>query len=432
MDLCPLVVLFGQSAAGKSNLLDALQLLSTWILSASANWTGPSGGLSRTYATRFKAKSIQELTRVHGHRIPRMSQTDGNYLWPRTLRRPLSPKVVYLDLNHWIALAKALSGHDDGRENIALLDFCRKVAEEKTAIFPISESIYVEILKIKDYQKRCDLRKAVELLGRFIVVTSRAIIVTHEIEALLDRIVGPNPEPINTMDCIDWGVFGAIGRAGGIRVESSDGRDVTSEVRRSFADGPQTFDKIVSEAILNLNRQVIDGPSPVEDFKLRKRGYSPEKILEAYEQEAASEVDFAHRLNHDLKWRRGRLRDVVSAREVQIQINSIFKRGCDERGIGSLQSLRSCLPSATNPRRAFDSMPSFDASVTLKSSLHKNARHRWTQNDVHDIHALAVALPYCDIVVTDRAMASHAVQTKLADRLNTIVLSRLPDLRQHL
>ena len=46
-------------------------------------------------------------------------------------------------------------------------------------------------------------------------------------------------------------------------------------------------------------------------------------------------------------------------------------------------------------RRAFDSMPSFYASVTLKTSLHKNAIHRWTHNDVHDIHALALTLPYC-------------------------------------
>ena len=358
-----------------------------------------------------------------------MSQTDGNYIWPRTLRRPVPPpKLVYLDLNHWISLAKALSGHKDGKKNTALLDFCRKVVEEEMGIFPISLSIYVEILKIKDYQKRCDLRKAIELLGRYMVVTSRAIVATHEIEALLDQIVGPNPEPINTMDYLDWGVFRAIGRAGGIRVESSDGRDITAEVRRSFANGPQAFDEIVSEAILKLNRQVIDGPSPVEDFELREKGYNPEKILEPYEQEAANELEWARLLDQEPKWRGGRLRDMVSAREVLIQINSILKRGCDERGVISLPSL---FPSLTDTRRAFDSMPSFDASVTLKTSLHKNARHRWTQNYVHDIHALALTLPYFDIVVTDREMASHAIQTKLAARLNTVVLSRLSDLRQH-
>ena len=213
-----------------------------------------------------------------------------------------------------------------------------------------------------------------------------------------------------------------------VRVTSADGRDVTEEVRQSFIYGPQVFDEVVSETILELNRKAIVGPSPDEDSEYREHGYSPRKILEPYEREATNEVEFVHRLNDDPKWRRGRLRDAVSAREVLIHINSILKRGCDERGIGSLHSLFS---SVSYDRRAFDAMPSFDASVTLKTSLHKNAEHGWTPNDVHDLHALALTLPYCDIVITDRAMASHAVQTGLANRFNTIVLSHLSDLCQH-
>ena len=367
---------------------------------------------------------------VENDRSLKMNQTDGNYIWPRTLLMPVQPpKLVYLDLNHWITLAKALAGHPDGKKDITLLDFCLRAVEGEIAVFPISLSIYVEILKIKDYQRRCDLRKAIELISRYMVVTSRAIVATHEIEALLDQIVGPNPKPINSMNYLDWGVYRAMGMDGSMRVQSADGIDVTEEVRQSFPQGSQVFDQIVSQAALEFNRQIIDGPSPEEDSEFRKQGYNPEKILEPYEQEAANELGQARLLDDEKKWRRGRLRDVVSAREVLIQINSILKRGCNERGIGSLQNL---FPSVTDTRRAFDSMPSFDASVTLKTSLHKNERHRWTTNDVHDLHALALTLPYCDIVITDRAMASQAAQTGLASRFNTIVLSHLSDLPQHL
>ena len=48
-------------------------------------------------------------------------------------------------------------------------------------------------------------------------------------------------------------------------------------------------------------------------------------------------------------------------------------------------------------------------------------------NDIHDIDAMGSTLPYCDIVVTDKAVASHANQTKLAERLGTIVVSQLSD-----
>lgn len=83
-------------------------------------------------------------------------------------------------------------------------------------------------------------------------------------------------------------------------------------------------------------------------------------------------------------------------------------------------------------RRAFDSMPSFDVAVTLKTSLHRNPKHRWKTNDISDIDALGSTLPYCDVVVTDAAMAYHATNTGLADRLKVRVLSRISDLPEQL
>ena len=39
------------------------------------------------------------------------------YVWPRSLALPARPPLlVYLDLNQWIALAKALSGHAHGHQ----------------------------------------------------------------------------------------------------------------------------------------------------------------------------------------------------------------------------------------------------------------------------------------------------------------------------
>jgi len=83
-------------------------------------------------------------------------------------------------------------------------------------------------------------------------------------------------------------------------------------------------------------------------------------------------------------------------------------------------------------RRAWDSMPSFDVSVTLKTAYHRNPAHPWKPNHIMDIDALASTLPYCDVVVTDREAASHLRQTGVADRMGTVVLSRLQDVVQRL
>ena len=347
------------------------------------------------------------------------------YAWPTTLRRPTDVRLVYLDLNHWVTVAKVLAGHPD-------VDWCRDVVRQLSSsvergqiVFPISLPIYVEILKIGNRRRRSDLRQAIEHLGRFFVITNRHVIVTHEVEALLDTLAGPNPEPVNPKDYLDWGALRALGMDGSLRVLNARGEEVTSDVRERFADGPDEFDRIVKEAILDLNRQILDGPSAKEEAEFRAQGYRPERVLKPYEDEAAAEHDFARRLDQDSRWRRGRLRDVVSAREVAFHINTILEAAASARGLATLDDIAR---SAPEPRRVFDAMPSFDVSVSLKTAIHRNPHHRWKNNHVHDINALASTLPYCDVVVTDREMAALVRRTKLDERLDTTVLYRLEDL----
>jgi hypothetical protein len=54
--------------------------------------------------------------------------------------------------------------------------------------------------------------------------------------------------------------------------------------------------------------------------------------------------------------------------------------------------------------RAFaEGMPSSRGAISLKTRYNRDGRHQWTTNDIHDIDALAVAVPYCDAVFTDKA-----------------------------
>lgn len=359
-----------------------------------------------------------------------VGKANGRYIWPRTLRMPTRPpKLVYLDLNHWINLARTYSGDCAEETDKDILDFCFKSVEEKVAVFPLSLDTYIELQKTGDYQKRRNLREVIERISQYVVVLPRHVIAAHENEAVLDQIIGSNPEPINSMNYLDHGACRAAGLVGGIRVMSGNDEDITEEFRRSYVGGPEAFDKKVFEELLEFERRMIEGPPPEEEPDFRDMGYDPQKILDQYEWEAKHENELVRLLDKEPVWRCGRLRDVVSARELYSHINSTFKRGCDARGACSLDEI---FPSIRDIREAFDSMPSFDVSVTLKTLLHKDAKHHWNNNDIHDLHALAVTLPYCDIVITDRAMASRAMQSGLADRLNTVVLSCLSDLRQRL
>lgn len=352
-----------------------------------------------------------------------------SYRWPRTLRLPSRPpKIVYLDLNHWISLAKASTGHRDGMPHVESLSAVARSVEERAALFPLSDSIYAEVSKIQRHRQRSDLREVIERVSGYRVVTSRLVVTAHEVEALLDVIVGPSPDPISTLDFVDWGIARAFGLVGGFRVRSASGEDVTDQARAAHRGGPEAFDHLLAAAELNLNRQVIEGPTPDEEPKLRAHGYDPAAAYAVAERRAAQEIEQASRFDDEPRWRRGRIRDVIAAREVYIEINTELSRGFEVRGA----TLEETLSSPDEVREAFDAMPSFDVAVTLKTAYHRDSNHHWTPNDILDIDALGSTLPYCDIVVTDKAAASTARRTGLSERLETVVLSDLPSLMEHL
>ena len=90
--------------------------------------------------------------------------------------------------------------------------------------------------------------------------------------------------------------------------------------------------------------------------------------------------------------------------------------------------LEEVFPDPKYARRFVDSMPSADVCVSLITAAHRNPQTRWTGNDMFDIDALSVAVPYCDIVVTERH-ARHALEVAGApDRAGTAVMATLEGL----
>jgi len=358
-----------------------------------------------------------------------MTRAAATYAWPETLRLPARPpKLVYLDLNHWVSLAKAHTGHREGEQFKDALAACIDAVDRGVAVFPVSDSIYIEVSKIGQYRQRRDLRDVIERVSGYRVVTSRVVVAEHEVEGLLDRLVGPSPDPINAMDYLDWGVARAFGKVGGFRIKSKDtDEDMTDEDRSRHPEGPEAFDRKLARAELELNRKTLDGPTAEEEPQMRSTGWDPMAAFEVALRRTTQEMEQVERFNADPSWRRGRIRDVIAAREVIIEINDMLWRGLSARGT----ELEAAFPEPEETLRAFDSMPSFDVSVSLKTAFHRDPSHRWKPNDIQDIDALSSTVPYCDIVVTDKEAASHLVRTGVADRLQTTALSSISDLARH-
>jgi hypothetical protein len=159
---------------------------------------------------------------------------------------------------------------------------------------------------------------------------------------------------------------------------------------------------------------------------LNRSGYDPRAPLQVAEARAKEEAAQRLRLDGEGPWRHGRLEDVVTARELLIEFQNIGPRAFQKRGI----TIEHVLTSPQAGVAFMRSMPTTDVAIALKTAWHRNRDKQWSSNDVYDIDALALAVPYCDIVVTEKACHHVLTAAGIDRRMNTVLLrdvTSLPD-----
>lgn len=348
------------------------------------------------------------------------------YLWPTELVRPDDLRLVYLDLNHWISLAKAAVGHADGARYAAALEALRAAKGSGLFAFPLSSTHFMEVAPAKNPRHRGDVADVMEELSEFDVLVSRSVIQEMEIDAALDVYGRPLGLPYPRVPLLGRGVMRAFGRVGGLKVWDGEGADVTARVRAGWpGGGPAAFDRWREDAERELDRRILRGPAtPEEETALRADGWDPIVARRMMTDNANVERELARWLSTQPHWRTQRVRDVVSARHLFLELNEKLAERLAMRGI----ELEELFPARGTARGFVDAMPSSDVIVSLKAAAHRNPQTDWTPNRLFDMDALAVAVPYCDFVATDRE-AAHALRSeRIPDRLGTTVVATLDDL----
>ncbi|MEU3918967.1 hypothetical protein [Streptomyces sp. NPDC029004] len=352
-------------------------------------------------------------------------QRAAEYAWPSLLVRPQTGlRLVYLDLNHWISLAKASTGHRDGDQHQDALTAVRDAAASGAVVFPLSATHYMEMAGIQDPRQRADIASVMEELSGFTTLIDRVIIMRYELETALDAVSASVPPRYEPMPLLNHGVGPAFGRRGRLRIRSTDGEDVTESHRAEWKDGSAAFDARLSEAERQLERAVLQGPSDAEVPILVLSGWDPTVARAGAEQRAEQERQQATRLDAEPRWRRGRLRDVMAVRYLTIELMELLNEAFAARGL----TIEDVFTSKEATGHFVDVMPSADVYVTLTTAAHRNRDKSWEPNDIFDIDALSIAVPYCDIVVTERH-ASHVLRTAhMPTKVGTEIVTKLSDL----
>lgn len=349
-------------------------------------------------------------------------EVNSDVIWPDDLQLPhRPPALVYLDMLGYINLGEFAAGKPPATGYDVLLPAARRARSEGRALFPLSSTHVIELYDIGDVARRRERVAIMEELSGFNYMLGRPQIQQLELEAALNDIAGVSIAPQGPIPLIGPSLFWAFGQRGGLQTDAPDpaamAKHICEQMGIDAGDDPMVTLKLWAE------RELLTGPDDHEDPTLLASGYNPQKWRDMLEGRADQERYLVGQLDLDTKFRQGRLRDVVNARELNIELGETLAAITTpmKTSIGQLLD-----HDRAKMRDFTDRMPSTRVAVSLKAAYHKDNRHEWTTNDIHDIDALSVAVPYCDAVFTDKAARNQMVSSTELEVFDTF-LPRTPN-----
>jgi hypothetical protein len=328
---------------------------------------------------------------------------------PPAITLPVSkaefPKVLCLDMMHWVALARA---HNDTRnptpEAIAALAAIRESTGKGRLVVPILAINLDEATESRDEGRRTRLaRSMVELSGNFSVL-NHAVVHGFEIERAVEKhFVGTTNLPPIRPRLIHWGLSAAgIGRE--VRVDIGDRFE--RAVLQQFAKEPEMS---VASLVFAMDQETIE--------KMRQREASGIEVIEQA-READGHLPPAKRWSLAMLYV---LKD-GQGRDAEAVVKHLAARRIPPAAYVDV------LVDAERRSRFIDDFVQLHIRTMIMYSRDQSSDDRAQPNDFKDGEFLGQAIAYGNIVATEKRWTHHAKKSGMAERYGTTVIASLKDL----
>lgn len=310
------------------------------------------------------------------------------------------PKLIYLDQNKWIDIARAHYGRDDGKPFVPVLaDLTKRVGQEEI-IIPMSAIHYIETSRPEDKERR-------ERLARFMVKLSKGYGILpfnsiRDIEVQQAIMRKLTIVPHRSIKEIVVGKRLAFALGADIAVESTDPK-IVSELT-SLIGEEETLIKLLVDAVdRSLAREFVE-----EDKSI---------LAQLEESRRKQQEDLTKEMRLRLA-----IAEMASGSLNSIVVNHLMKIGV------SVKSFADSMNNAEDWIAFFLDIPTMDIWINLNVLRDNDTSRPIHRNDTNDIAFLAVAVPYCDVVVTESYWAHQLKNNGFDKKYNCIILTSLLDL----
>jgi hypothetical protein len=318
------------------------------------------------------------------------------------------PKLLCLDQNKWIDLARSHYGRDDGARFREALAAVRAATSKGTLVVPIFATNAGEVAEPMDEGRR-------KRLAQFMVELSENRSVLHHIflemmemrRAVSACFKGDASIPSVRPSLIHWGVTAAT------RGRADPGISVGNAKASAFINELLSEPEISVGMLVNaLGRDTIKATRELDE-RIRH------KFEEVRAEYADGRPDAHDRREHEL-------RNLFASGSVATRLRGVLeKMNVDPAKFHEWL----CVPE--NLHRFGAEVPGIEVPLSLILSRDKSLDNKIHRNDGKDLTFFEVAIPYGNIVVTERSWSHTAAVSGLAAKYDTQVVpdaAALPEL----
>jgi hypothetical protein len=321
------------------------------------------------------------------------------HIWAADNRQSLQ---VYLDQLHWVSLARAATDRPAGHDFKRILRAVGNAVDSGKASFPLSSHHYYENHKQHDIGRRHHMASVMAGISQYATIGSLEQVIPGELEKALQARFG-RPQLARPVLPFGTGVEHAFGQP------------------RSVLPIPDGLDAALAQGIYSAIQFAMLGGDTT------RLGIPPSQLPSAFTLFDESFRSSRQRLNDLALGGRIARRDVVREVAAGALHDIIHPLGEALQYAGVSWEEFEALGESGWIEFLHD-LPSRDVDLELLQLRHRNPQKAWDANDLTDVSALAIAVPYCDVVVTERLWSDLIKRSKLDKKYNTVVFADLNDL----
>lgn len=312
--------------------------------------------------------------------------------------------TVYLDQNKWIDLARAETGHRDGVPFVEALAILKQAVDDGRARFPLGSAHYFETGKQGDRRRRMDLASTMLRLAGQLRIAPPHVIVPWELRRALIEVFDL-PSVVPDLELFGLGVAHAFS-APSLRYKApAEWRGIP--LPPEWQDDLQSRGSSVYEAMILADVAPEGMPSMTRLALHNHKNLTDARFVEG--QSAVADKIRQH----------GRRKlDEIMLATAYTDIRTPLVLVATELGVSENEV-------ASKFKQVLEATPSRWVEMKLRHQRQANPQKVWEGNDLNDVTALAIAVPYCDVVVTERSWSSMLAAARVPQRFDTTVTPSL-------